>query len=242
MATGSGTGTPTVAAGGITLADLRATCRLVLSSTSDWPNASIDAWIRDAIRMYSLQMPRRWRHTLTLATGTQAYDIPGGHGFQNILAVEYPAGEDPPKFVDLVSEWDAKFGNESAVYALRGITDTTAISADTVAATIVFAETVTTGETAVIEYLGDWPLPTTGVDTDLITIPAAHTEALVAFVDFRGHWELETNKAYSVSTISIVLAQLGEEARKPWIRFKEIMNAITEAPRPQTSNPTWSYG
>ena len=241
MTTGSGTGTPTIAAGGITLADLRATCRLVLSSTSDWPNGSLDNWIRDAIRMYSLQMPRRWRHTLALATGTQVYDLPSGHGFQGILSVEYPAGASPPEFVDLVSEWSSRFGNEDDVYAIRGIADTTAVSADTVAATIVFAETVATNETAVIEYWGDWPLPTVGTDADLIAIPAAHTEALVAFVDFRAHWELETDEAYSTSTISIVLAQLGEEARKPWVRFKELMNIIQEQPRIQTANPTWTY-
>lgn len=240
MATGAGTGTPITDTAALTLSDLRAACRRVLASTSDWSNDTLDNWIREAMRMYSMQLPRRWRYTLTLTTGTQAYAIPGGHGFQGIISVEYPAGLDPPEFVELVPAWHRRFSAGHDVYALRGIVDTTDITADETAATIVFAETVATGETAAIEYRGDWPLPAVGNDTEIITIPAAHTEALITFVDFRAHWELETDEAYAVSTVSIVLAQLGEEARRAWSRYKDLMNAITESVPVPPHNPGWA--
>ena len=209
-----------------TLADLRAQIRLVLASTDDWANATLDKFIADAIRFYSAEFPRRWRYSQAMTTGTQAYNVPGAHGFQQILSVEYPTGEDPQSFLTEVNEWDSDFQNAGDVYALRGISDITAIESDTAAATIVFAETVTTGESAVVEYEGLHAIPTAGDDDAQITVPVHHWEALYAFADFRAHWELESDLAATVSTISIVLAQLGQEARYAWNRYKEVMNAL----------------
>jgi hypothetical protein len=217
-----------------TLTTLRAALRLALPDTSGWPNATLDAWIADALRFYSVEFPRRWRYTLTLTTGTQAYALPGGHGLLGVEAVEYPAGQSPPEFVQQVEERSEAFGSGADVYAIRGIADTTAIESDTAAGTIVFAETVATGETAVLTYLGQHPIPAAGDDDAQITVPQAHWEALFAFVDFRAHWELETDEALEVSTVSIVLAQLGQEARRAWLRYKEVIDRI----RSLTSTPS----
>lgn len=227
MATGTGTGTPaTPGAGTNTLSALRTQCRQVLASTSDWNNTALDRFIADAIRFHSGQFPRRWRYSLSLTTGTQAYPLPGEHGFQSIRSVEYPTGEDPQVFLNNVEEWDDAFQNGDEVYALRGIADDTAIESDTAAASIVLAETVTTGETAIIEYMAHHAIPTAADDDALITVSTSHWEALIAFVDFRSHWELEADKACTVSNVSIVLGQLGQEARYAWNRYKEIMNAL----------------
>lgn len=209
-----------------TLTDLRAQIRLLLASTTDWPNGTIDGFIADAIRFHSAQFPRRWRHTLTLASSTQAYDLPGAHSFQGILAVEYPIGETPQSFLEEVPEWSAEFQQAANVYAVRGIADDTAIEADTAAAIILFAETVATGETAIIEYLAGHPVPAAGDDDAQITVPTHHWEALSALVEFRTHWELETDEAVSLTNISILLSQLGQEARMAWNRYKEITNAL----------------
>lgn len=209
-----------------TLADLRAQIRLLLASATDWPDATLDGYIADAVRFHSGQFPRRWRYSLSLTTGTQAYVLPGKHAIQSIRSVEYPTGEDPQIFLDAVEEWDDAFQDEEEVYALRGILDTTAIESDTDAAQIVFAETVTTGETAIIEYMGAHTIPTAADDDAQITVPTSQWEALIAFVDFRAHWELEADLACTVSNVSIVLGQLGQEARYAWNRYKEIMNAL----------------
>lgn len=222
-----------------TLADLRAQIRVVLASSSDWADASLDAFIQDAIRFHSGQFPRRWRHSQSMTTGTQAYALPALHAFQEIRSVEYPTGETPQVFLDEVEEWDDRFQDADHVYAIRGIADNTAIESDTAAGTIVFAETVTTGEKANIEYLGDHPIPTAADDDAQITVPTSHWEALIAFVDFRAHWELEADLACTVSTVSIVLAQLGQEARYAWNRYKEVMNALV-AQQAKTAIVDWA--
>jgi len=209
-----------------TLSTLRSQIRLLLASTSDWPSATIDAWIGDAVRFYSAQFPRAWRYSQSLTTSTQSYDLPGAHGFQGVLSVEYPTGQDPQQFLTRVEERSNAFQQQDYVYALRGVDDSTAAASDTASGQIVFAQDVTTGETAIIEYLGSHTIPS--ADTDEITVPAHHWEAIIAFVDFRAHAELEADQAVSVSTISIVLAQLGQEARMKWTAYKQVMGRLED--------------
>ena len=210
----------------MTLSELRALMRLTCQDATAWPDATLDAFIGDAIRFYSAEYPRLWRHEIPLATGTQAYDLPGGHGIQGIVSVAYPAGEDPAQWLARVDEWRDAFANGDEVYALRGVDDSVAPESDAVAGQIVFAETVTTGETAIVSYLGAHTAPTGGDDAAVITVPAAHLEALTAFVEFRAHWELETDEALTVSSVSVVLSQLGEEARRAWNRYREVMDRL----------------
>jgi hypothetical protein len=212
---------------GTTLKDLRDSIRLTLTGSAAWPDASLDAWIKDAIRFYSLEFPRTWRHTQAMTTGTQAYAVPGGHGFMSVLSVEYPSGQTPAEYLLQVAESSADFASGGEFYALRGVADSISDQKDdTAAAYIVFAQTVATGKSAVITYAGAHPLPTVADDDAQITVPVAHWEALYAFVDFRAHWELETDQALTISTVSIVLAQLGQEARRAWNRYKETIDRI----------------
>ena len=222
-----------------TLTTLRAALRVALPDATKWPNASLDTWIADALRFYSVEFPRRWRYSLSLTTGTQAYALPGGHGLLSVESVEYPSGQSPPEFIDQVEERSAAFASGGDFYALRGIADTTAIDVDTAAGTIVFAETVTTGQTAVITYLGQHPIPAAADDDAQITVPQAHWEALFAFVDFRAHWELETDEALNISTVSIVLAQLGQEARRAWNRYKETVDRIRSLTSTPSASVSW---
>ena len=207
------------------LTTLRAYIRLELASTTDWPNATLDAWIAHAIRFYSAQFPKTWYHDISLTTGTQTYALPTG--LMSIVSVEYPTGEDPQSFIDPVKESDAVFQAQGEYYTLLGVDDTTAIeslSADSL--NIKFAETVTTGETARVHYLGNHALPTAGDDDAQITVPERHWEALVAFCRFMSMAELRADQAVTVSTISIVLSQLGQEARDAWTKYKDVMDHL----------------
>jgi hypothetical protein len=212
---------------GTTLKDLRDSLRLTLTNATSWPDATLDTWIQDAIRFYSVEFPRTWRKTQAMTTGTQAYALPGGHGFFHVLRVEYPSGQSPQEFLQQVEESSPEFASGGEYYALRGAADNISDPKDdTAAGYLVFAETVATGENAIITYAGAHPLPTVADDDAQITVPVAHWEALYAFIDFRAHWELETDEALTISTVSIVLAQLGQEARRAWNRYKETIDRI----------------
>ena len=55
----------------------------------------------------------------------------------------------------------------------------------------------------------------------------AHLQAITAFVEFAAHYELESDEAVIVDSSSVVLAQLGEESRKAWNRYKDVLDRLT---------------
>lgn len=223
-----------------TLSALRAQCRVLLPSTTIWPDATLDRFIQDAIRAYSSEFPRQWRYTLNLTTGTQEYDLPGEHGFLGIVSVEYSVGEDPRRYLFLADERDGFFRAGGEAYALRlGVADTISATADDTVGTILFAKTVTTGESAALVYLGLHHVPAVAANTDIITVPDVHHEALIAFVDFRCHWQLEVGEAAAPNEASIILSVLGLNGRRAWQRWREIMVVLRPVEASQSGRIEW---
>ena len=67
----------------------------------------------------------------------------------------------------------------------------------------------------------------------MLTVPLAHWEALIAFVDFRCHWELEVDEAYTTMGVALTLSMLGENGRRAWNRWREIMDRLHRRGVPQ---------
>lgn len=225
------------------LTDLRALIRVTVADTTEWPNASLDAWIAQAVHFYSAHFPRRWRNTLTLTTGAQAYALPGGHGFLSLLAVQYPSTE--YVFLRQANEWDAAFENQDEVYALRGPADSTAVNADDSAGLLVFAQTVTTGQYAVIDYLAAHLPPVAGDDDFDVTIPNAHLEAVTAFCNFAAQAKSLLDTVPDADNTTLLLSQLNTNARSAWNRYKEVMDRLvwlgSATGAAQAANPNWNY-
>ncbi len=143
-----------------------------------------------------------------------------------MISVEYPAaasaGQAPPRFLRCVPEWADSFARGEPCYAVRGVTG----DETDAARQIVFAEPVAGGEIAVVAYWGPHPLPEVGADAAPITVPLQHLEAITAYVEFAAHYELETDEALVADGSTIVLAQLGEESRRAWNRYKEVMDRL----------------
>lgn len=224
------------------LTDLRSRVRAALPSVFSWPDATVDGWIADAIREYSSHLPRLWRYTLTLTTGTQSYDLPSDKGLLSLGSVEYPAGEDPPEFINLASEWTTAFQNGGDVYALRGIADTVAIESDTAPGQIVFAETVTTGETAILSYYGLHTVPTAGDADAQISVPQAHWRALIAYCVARAWDDLTLSEGLTLGTDGKTLAEAGKRAEAAWDRYQAIMTQLLESASLKASSAVVSWG
>lgn len=233
--TGSGTGTPVTPSGIPTRANLLAQCRAILASATDWPDATINLFIADAIRFYSSEYPRTLRNTITCTAGTQAYNLPGNHDLLRVISVEYPAGQSPPEFLQEAPENGILFYAGDDVYALRGADDD--LVNDNYAGQIVLAPTVATGDTFIVTYSATHRIP--AADSDPITVPQAHWEALIAFVDFRCHWLMETGEIVVMTSNTITLSQLGQESRMAWNRYKEILDRIAFRQSGQSAVIVW---
>jgi hypothetical protein len=220
----------------VTLSEFRARCRLILSGEDQWSSNTIDVWIGDAIRAYSLEFPRSLRTTLNMTTGVQAYELLGD--ILAVVSVQYPAGAYPLEYCWLVGDSSKLFASGGPFYALRGVADDEPGNADYVNTVIVFAAAVSDGEQAIVSYRGLHRIPAAGADDDYITVPDAHLEALAAFVEFRSMWDLQTRQAYAEDDVTVILAQLGENARRAWNRYKELTGryqGITPVPSGRVS-------
>ncbi len=210
------------------LSELRALIRYTVADATEWPDINLDAWVQQAMHFYSAHFPRRWRNTMTLKTGEQAYALPGGHRFLQLLAVQYPSTE--YTYLRQVNEWDPAFEAQDDVYALRGQNDnatTVDPEDDSDAGYIVFAPTVATGQYAIIDYLGEHRVPGTEEDDQIVTVPNAHLEAITAYVEFMAHLASETAETAAVDATTVALAQLSDGARRTWTRYKDVMDRLT---------------
>lgn len=230
----------------MTLSELRGLLRLTLAGTAAWPDGTLDRWIGAGIRLYSAHFPRRVRATLDLAAGTQTYALPGATSLAGVISVEYPAGLAPARFLRCTFEWAPGFAAGGPYYAVQGVAlDGAAGDEASASANIVFAETIRDGETAVVEAWAPHAVPEPGDDTAALTVPDQHMESLSAYVEFAAHYELETDEACVTDGSTIVLAQLGEESRRAWNRYKEVMDRLTWLGATNTSpcQPVWAgYG
>ena len=219
-----------------TLADLRNACRLTCPDGDAWPDASIDQWIIEGIKLYSAQFPRPRAYEFTLTTGTQSYALPVD--CTAVLLVEYPTAQDPRRFLTQVNLTAARYCHSDPVYALEAVPTDELTDAPLY---ITFAETVATGESARVTYLGAWELPQVSDDAALITVPVQHHEIIQAFVEYRGHWMLEAQAAVNTDNTSLTLSELGQNARRAWNRYKEITARLQSAPPLVMQHPIWTY-
>ncbi len=199
------------------LAELRALLRLTLASVTAWPDAKLDGWIAQAIQLYSVHFPRRWRHTLDLITGQQAYDLPCEHDLVKVLGVEYPLGRIPPEFLTLAPTWSPLFRRRWRRVCAAGLPDSDSAlpgGSDSGVGQIVFAPTVSTGEQAVIEYLGAHQsrrsvrMPRSSPCRAPTCRPSWRSSSS------RAHHELEADEAVIVESSSVVLAHWARKAAR----------------------------
>ncbi len=195
----------------MTLGEVRAVMRLTLADETAWPDATLDGWIGEAVRFYAAEFPRTMVQEIALTAGLREVDLPAE--CLGVVGVEFPAGQEPARY--LVQAWprDLLFRAGGPVYAIR-------------AGRLLLAETPAEGQSLALTYLTTRDLPTVGDDDAPVDVPAAHLEVLVAFVEFRAHWERETGQAATVELVSVALAQLGENARRAWNRYREVIDRL----------------
>jgi hypothetical protein len=217
------------------LQSLRIRVQTTLAFADQWPDETLNQWILDAIDTYSLEFPRPCRKDVGLTTDTQAYALPPD--YIEMQRVEYPTGENPREWLRPVDLFDEDLDDQDDVYAIRPMDPDNSVSADVGAFEILFGPLVATGETARLYYLGHHITPAS--DSDYTSVPAAHAEALIAFVEFRAHWQLETAAAYTSDGSTLTISELGANARRAWNRYKEITDRLHSKTPPPTGRLTW---
>ena len=177
--------------------ELRKVIREILSDNVSWPDSSINAWINEALRDFSNYFPRITSQDINCTQDDRTYSLYECEGLREVLSVEFPQGDDPPRFVSRLSEKSPNFIG-GPYYDLPFIATP---------GTIVLGEYPNTGDQIGVLFAGDHPLPTS--DFISITVKERHWGALVLYVQWQAIRELEMDEAREPDDSNIVLSMLG---------------------------------
>jgi hypothetical protein len=145
-----------------------------------WPQATVEYWVLEAIRDYSIHFHRTKTDSLNCPTGYHQYDLP--RDFIDAILVEYPDGEDPPQHLNRLPRTDPRFWASPDFYDLEllhqmgsGNESQIWISAD-----------AATGETISLTYLSAYYDPAaTPIPDVVVEVPDRHIPILIAFVEWK---------------------------------------------------------
>jgi hypothetical protein len=201
-----------------TLADLadRAANAIADADAGTWPAATLQEWCVEAIREYSNRFPRTCSTTIDCTTADHSYDLPDD--FLNALAVEYPAGQDPPCYLKHLSRKHPAFWGTPGYY---DIDPSGQANADGV---LYISDSPTTGEDIGLIYLATHDL--TIVDTDAVTVPDQHQHVLILYVVWKAQMERLMNQVASPDSTMGILNSLQNAAKKAEFAYTYAMQAL----------------
>jgi hypothetical protein len=73
-------------------------------------------------------------------------------------------------------------------------------------------------------HFGERALPAD--DADTVDVPETHLEALTAYVDFAAAREMQMDAAAASDPSTLTVAGLGDQARRAWNRYKDVMDQL----------------
>lgn len=191
--------------------------RLLLADTTQWPDATLNAWIESAIHEYSRHCPRQQYDTIEVTvSGAREYDTAGllvsNDQMYGITRVEYPYGEAPPRFLQRLAETSPDFyGNPYYDVRPRWV--------------LVLGEDPAAGEEIKVWYLTNQLAPVS--DASTITVPDRHLDALKLYCLWQAALALEMEEARSPDLTSVYLTMIGDSAGRLERSFRARMNDIT---------------
>jgi len=184
-----------------TLQNLIDACEADLDDSGNaiWSAADIEQWCRDAIADYSLHFHIGEAASIACSDDTRSYDLPAR--FLDVATVEYPAGEDPPQFLDRRPQNHPDFWREDGYFDIQYH------NSDTTDDQLLISTKPSTGESITVNWIGMYD--NTIATGAAITIPAEHHAILRNYVVWRAILQLKSaEEASPTSNSSLLMSQL----------------------------------
>jgi hypothetical protein len=145
------------------------------SGASTWPQATIEAWVIDAIRDFPLK--RSLVQEFTATAGVHTSLMPAD--YLGIVAVEYPAGQDPPQYLRPYSHFKPEFWESDGYYDVSRSWGEVGLGTPDQEYTLWISASPAAGEKLKAYYLADHDLAL--VSADPVTVPDRYLDVLVLY-------------------------------------------------------------
>ena len=159
-----------------TLAEIADRAQLTLNDAAagTWPQATVEAWVVEAIRDYTQSFPRTVKSTITVGAAPVGHEFDLSADYISMILVEYPGDEDPPTYLKRRHRTHPQFYGYEGYYDVEPSGDMTNVGS------LFLSEEPTTGEK--IYWTAKCHHDTTLVSGDDITVPEHHEGLLLLFV------------------------------------------------------------
>ena len=214
-----------------TLAELttRVQTALADASAETWAAATIQSWIEEAIREYSIHFPRQRETTIACSDDVRQYDLPAD--FQDVVSAEYPDGEDPPEYLRRLSHHHPSYWQSSGYYDVFEPADPTDL------AQIWISEKPSAGQDIALIYLADHDYDLDPADS--LTVPDTHHHLLIQYVVWSAMRERMAAETANPQADTLILSQLASDANRAFRTYIEALNKARNAQAPGSYSTTW---
>jgi hypothetical protein len=203
-----------------TLATFRDTVRTILTDKTIYRDSLITAWIKDAIRDYSYYFPLEKELKIDCTAGTREYSLSAIMPVMGIISVEYPDGEDPPRFLLRQAETHPAF-RDLPVYDLR----------DGSTQYLIIGESPATADDIILNYQTLHIVPSS--DSDTLTVPEHHGELIRLYVVWKAAEMIEASIQIEPPRKAALLTALGGNSKQAEYAYSYKMRMF-QAPAPHS--------
>jgi hypothetical protein len=191
------------------------------SGNATFAEATVQDWLEEAIRAYSVHFPVITTATLNCSADTHAYTL--AEGTMGIVKVEYPKGEDPPEYLNPRSRKSAGFWDREGYYdaELDGQGD----------GALYISEDPDEDDQIEVTYLAMHTTSFSG-DSSYVTVPEEHVPILVAYCVWKGTRELLLTEQQNPDTTIHLIYDMTRQAQAAWDAYNDLIKqALASAGR-----------
>jgi hypothetical protein len=202
-----------------TFAQLLSDCLVALGDPSGltWARTTVIwPWCIEAMRTFPLLRPQREDHTI-LAGEEWHYDLPAN--FREVISVEYPVGQSPPKFLIMKNRLDPEF------YSTDEFFDVDHNYADGIGWIIHFSAAHKAATHVYVEYLAEHDLDMADDQQHFITVADEFYSILLAQVCLRAYRERLGAAIQDPTAHTNIIYQLTEMVRKAEQNYNDLLAA-----------------
>jgi len=204
-----------------TLGTLITMCQDLLGTTSIFSTSVLTDWINRAIEDLSIYFPLYSEYDISTTAHKHTYDLETY--IKGVVSVEYPQGQDPPRYLLRKSYTDPSFWLEPGYYDIIKFQSSDSASPPQIA----ISDTTLLAENIIIKCIIDHAVLTAGADE--CTVLERHTNLILQFVRWKAFQELSAKESEDPSPLNTRASSFEINAQRAGEAYHEALKSAASA-------------